>query len=234
MIPSFHFLSLRRFVPILALLISAGMASAATYSAGWNSGFAAGGNVPDGNAGGWSDSRVLVIPASETITDVNISISESGGWNGDLYAYVTHSNSPGVAVLFNRPGRDGAASLGYGDSLLTVTLDDEAGNGDLHFYQSATGYGTLISNGSSWQPDGRAVNPFSITGAEPRTAMLSVFDGMNASTGTWTLFVADLVSGDQATVASWGITVVTVPEPAGCILLLSGLLALLANRRRLL
>ena len=214
-----------------ALLYSAGVATAATYSASWNTGFLNNGAVPDGSATGWSDSRALSIPADQTVTDVNVSVSLSGGWNGDLYAYLTHPSAPGVAILLNRSGRTGANAFGFGDNLLTVTLDDGAANGDAHFYQSAVSYQTAISTNASFQPDGRPANPFTVDGTEPRTAMLSLFNGMNPSTGNWTLFVADLSSGDVSTITNWGLTVTTVPEPgAAGLLLLSG--AAWFSRRR--
>ncbi|HEX2748981.1 MAG TPA: PEP-CTERM sorting domain-containing protein [Verrucomicrobiales bacterium] len=215
-----------------ALLCTAGGAAAATYSASWNTGFLNNGAVPDGSATGWSDSRSISIPADQTVTDVNVTVSLGGGWNGDLFAYLTHSSSPGVAVLLNRPGRTGANAFGFGDSLLTVTLDDGAANGDAHFYQSAVSYQTAISTNASFQPDGRAASPFTVNGTEPRTAMLSLFNGMNASSGNWTLFVADLSSGDVSTIANWGLSITTVPEPGAAGLLLLGGAAFFSRRRR--
>ena len=219
------------FFLLSAALLPAGAASAAVFSASWNSGFTAGTTVPDGSAAGWSDVRSLPIPADHVITDVNISLSLSGGFNGDLYAYLTHPNSPGVAVLLNRPGRTAGNPFGYSDSVLTITLDDAAANGDIHTYQSAAGFATAITNNSPWQPDGRTASPFLVNGTEPRTATLSTFNNMAPSNTGWTLFIADLASGDTATVASWGLTVSTIPEPGAVLLALTGI-ALLTRRRR--
>ena len=219
------------FLLLSATLLPAGVASAAVFSASWNSGFIAGTTIPDGSAAGWSDVRSLPIPADHVVTDVNLSISLSGGFNGDLYAYLTHPNSPGVAVLLNRPGRTAGNPFGYSDSVLTITLDDAAPNGDTHTYQSATGYATLISNGSAWQPDGRTASPFLVNGTEPRPAMLSTFNNIAPSNTGWTLFIADLTSGDISTIASWSLTVTTVPEPGTSVITaLAG--ALLLRRRR--
>ena len=219
------------FLLLSATLLPAGVASAAVFSASWNSGFTAGTTIPDGSAAGWSDVRSLPIPADHVVTDVNLSISLSGGFNGDLYAYLTHPNSPGVAVLLNRPGRTAGNPFGYSDSVLTITLDDAAPNGDTHTYQSATGYATLISNGSAWQPDGRTASPFLVNGTEPRPAMLSTFNNIAPSNTGWTLFIADLTSGDISTIASWSLTVTTVPEPGTSVITaLAG--ALLLRRRR--
>lgn len=216
-----------------ALFSSAGFASAATFSASWNSGFIAGTTVPDGSATGWSDVRSLPIPADQVITDVNLSISLTGGWNGDLYAYLSHPNSPGVAVLLNRPGRTAISPLGYSDTALTISLDDGAVNGDIHSYQSANGYTTLIGNGSAWQPDGRSVSPFTVNGSEARLAMLSTFNGMVPANTGWTLFIADLASGDQHTVASWGLNITTViPEPGSLFMVLLAGAGLRLRRHR--
>jgi subtilisin-like proprotein convertase family protein len=208
--------------------------SAAIYSASWNAGFLNNGTVPDGSATGWSDSRSITIPADQTVTDVNVTIGLSGGWNGDLYAYLSHSSAPGVAVLLNRPGRTTASGFGYGDNLLTITLDDGAANGDSHFYQSAVSYQTVISTNGTLQPDGRSVSPLTVDGTEPRTSLLSVFNGLNPSPGSWTLFVADLSGGDVSTIANWGLSITTVPEPGpGLFVMGAGAWAALLRRRRM-
>ncbi len=218
---------------ILSLLSTAGFASAATFSGSWNTGFIAGTTVPDGSAVGWSDVRSLAIPADHVVTDVNVSISLTGGWNGDLYAFLSHPNAGSVAVLLNRPGRTAGNALGYSDAALTITLDDAAANGDIHTYQSASGYTALITNGSAWQPDGRSASPFTVNGTEPRPAMLSTFNGMAPSNTGWTLFIADLASGDQHTIANWGLTVTTViPEHGSVVLIFLAGAALQSRRSR--
>ena len=128
-------MKLRLLIPSAGLLLSV-PATAAIYSASWNTGFANSGTVPDGTAAGWSDSRTLLIPGSEVITDVDVRISMGGGWNGDLYAYLAHSGSPNAAILLNRPGRTPGNGFGFSDSILTITLDDGAANGDTHTYKA--------------------------------------------------------------------------------------------------
>jgi subtilisin-like proprotein convertase family protein len=226
-------LSLRLIVSACLLILAcAAPLSAAIYSANWNSGFTSNGAVPDGNAAGWSDSREVIIPSGELVTDVNVTINLSGGWNGDLYAYLSHPNSPDAAILLNRPGRTGANTFGYGDDVLFITLDDGAANGDVHFYASATGYQTAISNNSAFQPDGRSVSPLTVDGTEPRTALLSEFNGMNASSGNWTLYIADLASGDQTTVNAWGLSISTIPEPSAVLLVLLAGMAATSRRNQ--
>src|SRR5262245_48613764 len=64
------------------------------------------GVIPDGNASGFADIRTISssIPA---IQSVSLSLNISGGFNGDLYAYVRHNDgvSTGFSVLLNRVGK---------------------------------------------------------------------------------------------------------------------------------
>src|SRR5438105_1343509 len=109
---------------VVLLLALAGTAQAAVYT--YNSGFANGGVIPDGNPVGMSDTRTISDWAANShITDINVSINVSGGWNGDLYAYVSHG-STGFAVLLNRVGRTSSSSFGYGDAGFNITFADSA------------------------------------------------------------------------------------------------------------
>ena len=140
-----------------------------------------------------------------SLSDVNVTLNISNGWNGDLFAYLVHES--GYAVLLNRVGRTGSNPLGYSDAGLNVTLDDQATN-DIHTYRlslfgnhSTPLVGALTN---SWQPDGRAEDPALVLDTMPRTAMLSAFNGMNPN-GEWVLFVEDDATGDISTLVSWGL-----------------------------
>jgi hypothetical protein len=56
----------------------------------WNSGMLNSG-VPDGNPNGWVNSTIIsgqsgtILPGS-----LQVSLNLSGGWNGDLYAYLVN------------------------------------------------------------------------------------------------------------------------------------------------
>ena len=89
----------------------------------FNSGFQNGGVIPDGQLTGWTDTRSLAGAAGQ-ITDVSVTLNLSGGWNGDLYAYLVHGS--GFAVLLNRVGRDTGNAAGYGTAGMNVTLSDAA------------------------------------------------------------------------------------------------------------
>src|SRR6266850_2078387 len=98
---------------VLGLMLAMGVSRADLVTTNWSGGFANSGVIPDGNLAGWSDTRTIG-GLSGTIADVNVSLTLSGGNNGDLYAYLVHSS--GFAVLLNRVGRDGSDPFGYSGS----------------------------------------------------------------------------------------------------------------------
>lgn len=176
----------------------------------------ANGVVPDANYSGFADTHLITVtnPVS-VISDLRVTLNISGGYNGDLYAYLVHGS--GFAVLLNRVGRTSGNLFGYGDAGLNLTLSDSAA-GDIHLYGG---------NGGSpltgvWQPDGRNVAPTTVLDTNTRNALLGSFTGLSAN-GLWTLFVADFAVGDQSTLQSWGLQITTIPEPAiGALGILAG------------
>ena len=170
------------------------------------------------------------------MSSIQVNLDITGGFNGDLYAYLA-GPAGGLVVLLNRSGVTGSNPFGYGDTGFNITLSD--GSYNLHNYQLSSAYPSAL-NGTgqltgTWAPDGRNLDPLSagsvFDSTSPTTA-LTVFDGGTAD-GTWTLFVADMSSGGQATLVSWGLTVVTTPEPQTWVLVAGGVAMLLAlNRRR--
>jgi subtilisin-like proprotein convertase family protein len=205
------------------ILLLAGLAarSEASLSYAWSGEQAIRDNDPSGLAFSFN-----LSDAATTITSVTIALSVSGGWNGDLYAYL--SSSSGFAVLLNQVGVDASNPLGYADSGMDVTLVSGSGNSDIHTYQSAspayTPGGQLTG---TWQADGRFLDPLSST----RDNTLDVFNGKDPN-GEWTLFFADRNGGDVSTLTGWNVTFGAVPEPSSLALLLAGSLALLARRKR--
>src|SRR5690242_14731892 len=58
--------------------------------------------IPDGDFNGIQSSQTLSgLP--NTITDVNVTLTISGGFNGDFYAYLFHNSAS--SILLNRVGR---------------------------------------------------------------------------------------------------------------------------------
>src|SRR2546425_11905025 len=92
--------------------------------------------IPDGNASGYQSSLTLSgLPSA--ILDVNVTLNISGGWNGDIYAYLRHGD--GFSVLLNRVGTPDNYGFGYGDTGFHVTLDGQATQSvDIHLYQNVS------------------------------------------------------------------------------------------------
>jgi subtilisin-like proprotein convertase family protein len=173
---------------VLAML----SAHATLYVTGWTNGvnatLANSGVVPDANYSGWTDTRTVATAPAGTLVGVAVTLNISGGWNGDLFAYL--ANGAGYTVLLDHIGTGTYGNAGSG---FNVTFSD-SGAADL---------GTYMGNGSSpitgaWQPDG---------------AGFASFVGLNPNS-TWTLFIADTSGGSISTVQSWGLemNIVAVPE----------------------
>jgi hypothetical protein len=69
--------------------------------------------------------------------------------------------------------------------------------------------------------------------AGPYGTSLSVFNGVNPN-GSWKLYIQDDLEDEGGELASWSITVTTVPEPTGALLIMAGAVALLLLRSRML
>ena len=179
---------MKRVILIAVALLAVTAAQATLYTTNWNSGFANSGVVPDNNFSGWVDTRTISGAPAGTISGLAVTLNITGGWNGDLYAYLV--NGAGFTVLLNNIGTGAYGNAGNG---FNVTFSDGG----------AAGLGSYMANGSSpitgtWQPDG---------------AGFSSFVGLNPNS-TWTLFIADTSGGGVSTVQSWGLQmdIVAVPE----------------------
>lgn len=207
--------SLKKFLGAILLPVFCLSSQAAVYTLNYNSGFANSGVVPDANSSGWSDSRTVSGISEASITDISVKLNVSGGYNGDLYAYLSYN---GVLVpLLNRVGvtaTGGGSSFGYSDTGFNITLSSTGT--DVHFYgansPSFNGSGQLTG---TWQVDGRAIDPNSSPGDFDSASRVtfSGYNGMNPN-GNWTLFFADVSAGAQSTVVSWELDITAVPEPA--------------------
>lgn len=201
--------SLHAFVPFVALSFGLPARALTTETYNYNVGSVA---IPDGNPAGYANAQT---PASSinVITNVTVSLNISGGYNGDLYAYLTHATpgGTGFTVLLNRVGSTTLNPFGYSDSGFNVTLSDTAANGDIHIYQTVVNpLGGAITG--TWQPDGRNIDPDFSLNTTPRTTQLASFNGLSAL-GGWTLFVADVSGGSVSTINSWSMTVQGISSP---------------------
>ena len=196
--------------------------------------------IPDGNLAGVMET-FNVSGLGGNISNVQLSLDITGGFNGDLYAYLT---GPGgqMAVLLNRTGLSQANNnlTGYGNTGFLVTFDDSASNGNIHFYGATPPLNGFRQVTGMWAPDGRNINPQSSPGtfdSASTSANLALFNSLNGNNanGSWTLFVADVAAGGGTANLSLDntiLTITTVPEPQTMAMAISGGLLLLAARRR--
>ena len=193
------------------LFATAGLAQATLIT--YNSSPTLDASIPDGNPVGTTFSDT-VSGSSGAVSDVDVNLDISGGYNGDLYGYLVYNNgsSSSISILLNRVGATTSNPAGYSDGGMNVTLSG-VGVNDVHLYQNFTptynGSGQLTG---TWAADGSTQNPSSATGAN-QTAGLTVFNGQSSANGTWTLFLADMSVGGQSTLVNWGLDITVVPEP---------------------
>jgi subtilisin-like proprotein convertase family protein len=169
--------------------------------------------IPDGNPNGVT-SDIFINGVGGMVTNLSVSLQISGGFNGDLFAYL-YSDNGGFAVLLNRIGKTSGNPFGSLDTGLNLTLSDTAPT-DVHYADFSGAVATGI-----WQPDGRNVDPQIVNDTYLRDALLDAFTGRTPN-GTWTLFLADLAGGGEATRVAWTISFNVVPEPGVTTLLLMG------------
>jgi len=150
------------------------------------------------------------------ITDVSVTFTITGGWNGDLYAYLSHDTS-GTLILLTRVGvgngTSGSTLYNYGYSgggFNNITLSD-SGSGNIHNYGGST-LNIQPTAGATYNADGGGSATFG-----------STFGGQDPS-GNWTLFFADLSGGSVSTLTGWSLDITAVPEPVNVALGVFGVL----------
>ena len=170
--------------------------------------FSGSGDIP---AGVGLVSVGTVSGLSGNVSGMTLALNVSGGFNGDLYAYLVAPNQTTTATLLGVPGGN-FTQVGSG---YNVTLSDAA---TVNIQSSSQSWGAVVAG--TFQP----------------VVALSVFNGLAAS-GSWRLFIADQSSGDsgQPVLNSWNLSITTaaVPEPdqVASITLL-GLIGLMAGSYR--
>ena len=184
--------------------------------------------VPDNNPSGLAEA-FTISGVSGAISNVTVSLDVTGGFNGDLYAYL--AGPGGFAVLLNRSGVSGTSTYGYSDAGFNITLSDASAN-NIHFYQNVLNPGGGQFTGT-WAPDGESISPLSSPSSFPTTptATLSSFANTDAN-GQWVFFIADLSPGGQSTLQNVVVNILTVPEPSTLVLASLGGLGMLAMLRR--
>jgi subtilisin-like proprotein convertase family protein len=148
---------------------------------------------------------------SGNVTGLTLDLNVSGGFNGDLYAYLVAPDQTTTATLLGVPGGN-YIQIGSG---YNVTLSDAAG---VNIQAASQSWGAALTG--TYQP----------------VVSLATFNGL-AANGNWRLFMVDQSSGDngQSVLNSWNLSLTTaaVPEPdqVAAISLL-GLIGLLAGSYR--
>jgi len=205
----------------LILILTAAAITASAQSqlltTNWTGSFRNNGVIPDNDLSGLTLTE-NITDWSGSVSNLSVTLNLSGGWNGDIYAYLYYDGVMGVmSVLLNQVGTPANSGLGYGDSGFNVTLSDSAAY-SIHNYQanSPTITGGVVQG--TWQPDGGG---------------LSVFNGLDAS-GTWSLYLVDESAGGVMTVNSFGLQaeVTATPEPSTLALAGLGGLGMLWQFRR--
>lgn len=190
---------------IVLVLGTTVVANAALY----NSTFSYGGSpygIPDGStAGVWS--YINVSGMNPTLTDITVTLNLSGGYNGDLYAYLSYNGA--LVPLLDRIGVSSGNVFGAAGAGMNVTLSD-AGANNIH----TAGDGVLSG---TWRPDGQTTSPTAPPGdflpVGGSITLNGTFGGMNPK-GTWALYFADVVSsGSSSMLTSWSLDLTAVPEP---------------------
>jgi len=167
-----------------------------------------GGVIQDGNLSGWTGAA-SVSDLAGSITSVQVHLNVSGGYNGDLYAYLSFNGT--LIPLLNRLGVGTGDAFGSALSGMNITLADGGANGDIHLYSGAGAPTGIFS------ADGRTISPLSSPSsfdAAGSATFANAFGGMNPN-GEWTLFFADVSGGGgDSTITSWSLDIITaVPEP---------------------
>ena len=137
-------------------------------------------SIPDD--GSAEASHSMVIAATGPILDLNVSVTLSHGWVGDLVVTLTHEETGTSVVLMDRPGVP-ASNWGCSGSDIDAVLDDQA---------------------TDAVEDACGISSPAIGGALRSDEVLSAFEGEDI-TGTWTLTMTDLSSGVSGALEGWGL-----------------------------
>lgn len=133
----------------------------------------------------------IIVPDSFTIGDVNIDLSVTHTWVGDLSVSVTHGGES--VFIIDRPGEPDLGTFGCDqDNYDGIILDDE-GADSIEDQCSAN-----LTSPPNYIPN----NP------------LSVFDGMDAA-GPWTIVISDSAGFDTGTLDTWSLHIAQ-PGPNPC------------------
>jgi len=209
------------------------------YSQTFNSGSAVG-TIADGNQVGHSFTGQFTAANSwDRVVAAAVTLNISGGYNGDLYAYLVAPNGT-LTMLMNQS----SGLTGSGMSSVTLTSYVLAGN-QIQVTGAAGGDQTLTAS-SAGNIQSANDSGSALTGTyQPIGNLLyqSVYSaqhtgptGPNAN-GDWTLYIADMTPDEGGngnhTLTSWTLDLAVVPEPVTMALgLFTAMLLALAGIKR--
>lgn len=211
-----------------AMLLMAGVCLASPPGVWTWSDTHTGTTLADNDPNGWA-TTFHVSGVDGVVTNVAVTLDISGGFNGDLYAYLIDPSGT-MAVLLNRVGVGGVNSYGYNDSGFQITLSSAGGLQNIHNVTTGSG----LTSGGIYAADGRNIDPLSSPGVfDSASALqgLGVFYGAFPVNGDWTFFIADLGQGQSSTLNSVMLSIMT-PEPQTWAIMGGGLGMLWLFRRR--
>jgi subtilisin-like proprotein convertase family protein len=140
--------------------------------------------IPDNNPTGIT-SIITVPPSSNIVLDVDVQLTTTHSWAGDILANLAHGAAS--STFYDRPGVP-TSTFGCSGDNPTLTVDDEGTGGAVE--TSCTNTTTAYPPGVNYTPN----NP------------LTVFDNLDVE-GDWTLTISDNAGGDTGTLDSWSIIV---------------------------
>ncbi len=179
---------MKKTLTILCLLLTAGWASATLFR--FPTTGSLGLDITDGSPIGVYN-QGTVSGEGTVVTAITVGFNITGGFDGNLYAYLVAPNGE-VVTLLNHIG--------------TGTFGSLASGFDSSFLLSGTSGEDLSSPTANGTPGQQLTGTFLVSG-------LTRFNGDNPN-GTWTLFFADTVAGGGTSVLnSWTLNITAVPEP---------------------
>ena len=183
--------------------------------------------VPDGNVNGaWS--QIQVTGALPVLTELRLALTLEGGYNGDLYAYLSYRGH--LVPLLNRIGVSAGNVFGFNGNGMEVVFSDTA---ETNVHAAGNGYLSGV-----FRSDGQLINPLldaaSFSAGGGSLTLDGTFAGLNPN-GLWTLFVSDVVLGSgSVAMRDWSLEIAAIPEPGiGELLLIAGFLTLTGRRAKL-
>ena len=160
--------------------------------------------IPDNDPSGIAYSLNFAT-SGLNISSISVTLNISGGYNGDLYAYLSHGSQ--TLVLLDRVGVSSSSAYGFSTAGLNVILSD-LGSANIHGVSSPTSGGTYLADGQTTSPLASS-SSFSATGGSATFG--NTFSG--DPSGNWTLFFADVSGGGVSTLNGFSVDITAVPEP---------------------